>query len=65
MSETYVYKRNPGRGVIWLAAAVTLALCGGVYLWGAANLLPVWDDRGWRNSMTNMMLYVPVQSSSR
>ena len=41
MSETYVYKRKPGRGVIWLAAAVTLALCGGVYLWGAANLLPI------------------------
>ena len=41
MSDAYVYKRRPGRGVIWLAGLVTAALGAMVYTAGLLDLLPV------------------------
>ena len=40
MTDTFVYKRGPGRGVIWLALAITLGLCAFVFAMNMLQLLP-------------------------
>jgi len=41
MSDSYVYKRKPGRGAVWLTVIVGAALTAAYVQWGTDELLPV------------------------